>query len=87
MWERAPRYRWARRILALVLLFVAAEVATRVEQYMKMGALPTYKPRHVLDFYRFYRVNPEYRSKTVRADSAGFRNDEDVTAEKPANVV
>jgi lysophospholipase L1-like esterase len=87
MSERAPRYRWARRILVLVLLFVAGEVATRVEQYMKMGALPTYKPRHVLDFYRFYRVNPEYRSRTVRVDSAGFRNDEDATAQKPENVV
>jgi hypothetical protein len=87
MSERPSRYRWARHILVLVLLFGVAEVATRVDHYMKLGALPTYKPRHVLDFYRFYRVNPEYRSRTVRVASAGFRNDEEVTAEKPPNVV
>jgi hypothetical protein len=91
--ERRPGHRGARHssraitLLALVLLFGLAEVATRVHQRIQMGALATYKPRHVLDFYRFYRVNPEYRSRTVRVDSAGFRNDEEVTEEKPANVL
>jgi hypothetical protein len=51
-----------------------------------MGGLPTYKPRHLFDFSRFYRVNPEYRSRNVRVNSAGFRNDEEITEEKPPNV-
>src|SRR2546427_780166 len=92
--SEGPRGRsWARYsrpaagVLVLVLLFAAAEAVARIEQYYKMGSLPTYKPRHLLDFYRFYRVNPEYRSATVRIDAAGFRNDEEVTPEKPNNVV
>ena len=86
--DRGPRHSSrAITLLALVLLFGVAEAATRAHQRIKMGALATYKPRHVLDFYRFYRVNPEYRSRTVRVDSAGFRNDEEVTEEKPANLL
>ncbi len=80
--------------LSLVLLglgFAAAfvgvlEIAARVEQRWKMGGLPTYKPRHLFDFSRFYRVNPEYRSRTVRVNSAGFRDDEEISEEKPQNV-
>jgi len=52
-----------------------------------MGDLTTYKPRHLVDFYRFYRVNPEYRSQNVRVDKAGFRNDEEIAPDKPANTV
>jgi lysophospholipase L1-like esterase len=52
-----------------------------------MGTLPTYKPRHLIDFYRFYRVNPEYRSDHVRTNSAGFRNDYEVAPDKPADVL
>lgn len=39
-----------------------------------------------MDFYRFYRVNPEYRTESVRIDAAGFRNDEEVTRDKPKNL-
>jgi hypothetical protein len=67
-------------------LFGALEVAARVQQRWKMAGLPTYKPRHVFDFSRFYRVNPDYRSRNVRVNSAGFRNDEETTEEKPPNV-
>lgn len=74
-------------ILVVVSLLAIVEGTTRVHHYYKWGGLPTYKPRHLLDFYRFYRVNPEYRLPIVRVNAAGFRNDEEVTREKPENVV
>ena len=73
--------------LVTITFFAMVEGATWVHHYYKTGGLPTYKPRHLIDFHRFYRVNPEYRSRTVRVNAAGFRNDEEVTREKPANVV
>jgi len=85
---RTPR-RGRRLKIALILFAVAlaAEGATRLHQYLKMGSLPTYVPRHLVDFYRFYRVNPEFRTRTIRVNHAGFRNDEEITRDKPANVV
>jgi len=86
-------HRWVRLLRVALALFMAAvlfaalEGATRIHQGYKMGGLPTYKPRHLIDFYRFYRVNPEYRSRTVRVNAAGFRNDQEVTREKPKNVI
>jgi len=71
----------------VILAFVLVEGAARVHQHYKMGDLTTYKPRHLVDFYRFYRVNPEYRSATVRVNQAGFRDDEEITTAKPGNVV
>ncbi|WP_447987241.1 hypothetical protein [Nitrospira sp. Nam74] len=49
-------------------------------------SLPAYKPQHLVDFYRFYRVNPDYRTATVRINAAGFRNDEEIATAKPANI-
>jgi hypothetical protein len=83
--------RWlGRRVKVGLILFVVAlavEGGARLEQYLKMGSLPTYLPRHLIDFYRFYRVNPDYRTRTVRVNGAGFRNDEEITRDKPENVV
>lgn len=82
--------RWRRRTklwLVLLALALTLESAARLHQYLKMGSNPTFLPRHLVDFYRFYRVNPDYRSTTVRVNRAGFRNDEEITIEKPANVV
>jgi lysophospholipase L1-like esterase len=73
--------------LIVLGLALTVEGATWAQQRIKMGTVHTYVPRHLVDFYRFYRVNPDYRSTTVRVDRAGFRNDEEITIEKPANVV
>lgn len=73
--------------LGLVVLFVLIEGATWAHHlYTMREALPAYKPRHVVDFYRFYRVNPDYRTATVLINTAGFRNDEEITRDKPINV-
>jgi lysophospholipase L1-like esterase len=72
--------------LIVIAAALALEGTARVHQYAKMGPLPTYLPRHLVDFYRFYRVNPAYRSPTVRVNSAGFRNDEEITPDKPCTL-
>ena len=55
--------RWRGRRLKVALILIAAalavEGAARLQQYLTMGSLPTYVPRHLIDFYRFYRVNPD----------------------------
>src|SRR5262245_55280681 len=83
-----PR-RWRRLKFwsAILVGMLVLEAGARLHQHYRMDGLPTYKPRHLVDFYRFYRVNPEFRSKTVRINSAGFRNDEEITIAKPENVV
>lgn len=86
----APRRRLGRCLkvgLILIAAALAVEGATRLQQYLKMGSLLTYVPRHQVDFYRFYRVNPDYRTPTIRVDQAGFRNDEEIARDKPDNVV
>src|SRR5213594_1067974 len=86
----APKRRLGRRLrigLILIAAALAVEGGTRLQQYLKMGLLRTYVPRHLVDFYRFYRVNPDYRTRTVRVNHAGFRNDEEITPDKPDNVV
>ncbi len=85
--DQSRKGRALKAILVILVLALSAEGLTWLQQYAKAGFLPTYKPRHLIDFYRFYRVNPEYRSPTVRVNAAGFRNDEEITREKPANVV
>jgi hypothetical protein len=86
-----PRRAWLGRktkiFLVLIILGLSLEGLARVQNYWRFGSLPTYLPRHFVDFYRFYRVNPAYRTASVRINSAGFRNDEEITREKPANVV
>jgi lysophospholipase L1-like esterase len=79
--------RVALSVVVFLMLFAGLEGAARIHQYYKMGGLPTYKPRHLVDFYRFYRVNPDYRSATVRVNTTGFRNDHEVAREKPRGTV
>jgi lysophospholipase L1-like esterase len=74
-------------VVLVVILLATVEGATWIHHNHKMAGLPTYKPRHLNDLYRFYRVNPDYRSESVRVNTAGFRNDEEITREKPKNVV
>jgi len=78
--------RWGKTVLLCVLAAAALEGGARLYHHYTIGPYPTYEPRHLVDFYRFYRVNPAYRSKNVRVDSAGFRNDEEITPQKPAGV-
>src|SRR5437868_3277970 len=85
---RGPVARFLRRNwgwLTLVLLAVCLEGAVRVRQHAKFGDMGTYKPRHLVDFYRFYRVNPEFRSPTIRVNAAGFRDDLELPRHKPKN--
>lgn len=85
-----PRSRFARKAKIVVILLVVAfslEGLARLQQHWRFGSFPTYLPRHYVDFYRFYRVNPAYGTSTVRINRAGFRNDAETTRDKPENVV
>lgn len=87
--DAAVRKRRRRRYKVGLILIIAAltlEGAARLQQYVKMGSLLTYVPRHLVDFYRFYRINPAYRTLTIRVNSAGFRNDEELALDKPCAV-
>jgi lysophospholipase L1-like esterase len=84
---KAGKWRRLKFWSAVVLAMLVVEGGARLHQRIRMGDLTTYKPRHLVDFYRFYRVNPDYRSQTVRVNKAGFRNDEEMTTGKPENVV
>ena len=70
-----------------IIVLGSLEAGAWVQQYYKFGMLQNYRPIHLFDFYRFYRVNPEYGSETVRLNSTGFRNDEEITPAKPSNVI
>ncbi len=83
---RFSRRRWRVLIVAAVGA-VLLEGGARIQQYFDVGLFGGYEPRHLVDFYRFYRVNPAYRSKNIRINGAGFRRDEEVTRVKPANTI
>jgi len=83
---RGKLVKWGVAAVMLVLIAAVLEGGARVYHRVKVGPYPTYEPRHLVDFYRFYRVNPAYRSKTVRVDAAGFRNDQEIAPEKPRGV-
>jgi lysophospholipase L1-like esterase len=76
-----------RGVVVVLLLAAGLEGATWIWHTYKVGPFPTYLPRHLFDFYRFYRVNPAYRSPNVRVNTAGFRNDEEISREKPSGVI
>jgi hypothetical protein len=83
---RRKLLKWGAVALTWIVIATVLEGGARLYHLYKIGPYPTYEPRHLVDFYRFYRVNPAYRSRTVRVDAAGFRNDEEITAEKPPGV-
>jgi lysophospholipase L1-like esterase len=92
--ESAVRYRRYRRLAVVVAALLCAAFACAVlegaawaHQYYKLGGFASYQPRHLYDFHRFYRVNTVYRSRTVRVNRAGFRNDEEITLDKPPGVI
>lgn len=74
-------------LLVTLALFGVAEAATRIHHNYAWGGLPSYNPRHLVDFSRFYRINPTYRTTYVRVNAQGFRNDEEITREKPDGVL
>ncbi|MBO0859526.1 MAG: SGNH/GDSL hydrolase family protein [Chloracidobacterium sp.] len=89
--EKKPivKFKWGSVVfIAMVIATMALiEGATRLHQWYKHGDLPNQKPMHLVDFFRFYKVNPGYRSDHIRINSAGFRSDEEIIQEKPKDMI
>src|SRR5215475_11600397 len=83
------KFKWGN--VLFIAMFIATmaliEGGTRLHQWYKHGDLPNQKPMHLVDFYRFYKVNPGYRSDHIRINSAGFRSDEEIIHEKPKDMI
>ena len=62
------------------------EFGAQLHHRYKHGDMASYKPQRLIDFYRFYKVNPEYGAPHIRINSAGFRNVEEILPEKSGNV-
>jgi hypothetical protein len=81
---------WRRVAVALLVAIAAmgtAELATRAHHAVVHGTGESVVPRHLVDFYRFYRVNPEYGSRSVEVNAQGFRDAEEVPMPKPLDEV
>jgi hypothetical protein len=83
------KFKWARLVFIAMIIATMAliEGGTRLHHWYKHGDLPNQRPMHLVDFFRFYKVNPGYRSDHIRINSAGFRSDEEITPEKPNDMI
>jgi hypothetical protein len=77
-----PGSRALKIVLFVLVALVGLEVSARIYQRVRHGDLPTYLPSHLVDFYRFYRVNPAKRTRFVRVNAQGFRDDDDLSVQK-----
>lgn len=77
---------WGIFAVVFLLLLGGVEYGTQIHHRYKHGDVATYKPQHLIDFYRFYKVNPDYSAPHIQINSQGFRNDEEISLLKPENV-
>jgi len=77
---------WTVFVVVCLLLLGGLEFGAQLHHRYKHGDMATYKPQHLIDFYRFYKVNPEYGAPHIRINSAGFRNVEEILPNKSENV-
>lgn len=77
---------WTISLIVCLLLLGGLEIGAQLHHRYKHGDVATYKPQHLIDFYRFYKVNPEYGAPHIRVNSAGFRNANEILPEKSKDL-
>lgn len=77
---------WTICLIVCLLILGGLEVGAQLHHRYKHGDVATYKPQHLIDFYRFYKVNPEHGAPHIRVNSAGFRNTDEILPEKSENL-